>query len=113
MSSRILVVDDNELNVKLLAAKLDHEYFVLSTAADGFEALAKIKAEKPDIVLLEIRTPGLDGVETCRRINPDPTTTDIPVMMIAALADAADRVKGEAWKPVRTISSPHRSLITC
>src|SRR6266851_6314191 len=94
MPARILVVDDNELNVKLLEAKLTYEYYVVSTAADGFEALAKIETDKPDIVLLDVMMPGLDGFETCRRIKADPATADIPVIMVTALSDVDDLVRG-------------------
>ena len=71
MSARILIVDDMPLNVKLLAAWLASEDYVVSTAADGSEALAKIDAERPDIVMLDAMMPGLDGFETCRRIKAD------------------------------------------
>jgi two-component system cell cycle response regulator len=94
VSARILVVDDTPLNVKLLAERLEHEYYVVSTAADGFEALAKIGDEQPDIVLLDVMMPGLDGFETCRRIKADPASAHIPVVMITALSDVADRVRG-------------------
>lgn len=94
MSARILVVDDNPLNVKLLAAQLAHDYPVVSTAADGFEALAKIEVEKPDIVLLDVMMPELDGFEACRRIKADPAMAHIPVVMVTALEDVADLVRG-------------------
>src|SRR6267142_2476539 len=63
MLARILVVDDNEVNVELLVVMLASEHYVVSTAFDGFEALAKIAAEKPDIVLLDVMMPELDGFE--------------------------------------------------
>lgn len=94
MSARILVVDDNPLNVKLLAAKLAHDYYVVSTAANGVEALAKIDSEKPDIVLLDVMMPELDGFDTCRQIKANPVSAHIPVVMVTALSDVADRVKG-------------------
>jgi two-component system cell cycle response regulator len=94
VSARILVVDDIELNVTLLTARLEHEYYIVSTAADGFEALAKIAAEKPDIVLLDVMMPDLDGFETCRRIKANSAVAHIPVVMVTALSDVADRVKG-------------------
>jgi two-component system cell cycle response regulator len=94
MSARILVVDDNEVNVELLAAMLASEHYVVSTATDGFEALAKIEAEKPDIVLLDVMMPELDGFEVCRRIKADPTMADIPVIMVTALSDVDDLVRG-------------------
>src|ERR1700730_1791474 len=94
MSARILVVDDNEVNVELLVAILASEDYVVSTATDGFEALAKIAAEKPDIVLLDVMMPELDGFEVCRRIKADPTMADIPVIMVTALSHVDDLVRG-------------------
>ena len=94
MSARILVVDDNALNVKLLVEWLEHEAYVVGTAADGFEALSKIEAEGPDTVLLDVMMPGLDGFETFRRIKADPAIAHIPVVMVTALEDVDDLVKG-------------------
>src|SRR6516225_2825405 len=94
MLARILVVDDSELNVKLLVEWLEQESYVVSTAADGFEALAKIEAERPDIVLLDVMMPGLDGFETCQRIKADPAIAHIPVVIVTALDDVDDLVKG-------------------
>jgi PleD family two-component response regulator len=94
MSARILVVDDNEVNLELLVAILESEHYVVSTATDGFEALAKIAAEKPDIVLLDVMMPELDGFEVCQRIKADPTMADIPVIMVTALSDVDDLVRG-------------------
>ena len=94
MPARILVVDDAPLNVKLLTLKLEHEHYVVSTAANGLEALAKIEVEKPDIVLLDVLMPRLDGFETCRRIRADPVTAHIPVVMVTALEDVDDLVRG-------------------
>src|SRR3984893_15770074 len=94
MSARILVVDDNEVNVELLVAILASEDYVVSTATDGFEALAKTAAEKPDIVLLDVLMPELDGFEVCRRIKADPTMADIPVIMVTALSHVDDLVRG-------------------
>ncbi len=94
MSARILIVDDTSLNVKLLAAKLAHEYYVVSTAENGEEALQKAALEKPDLILLDVMMPVMDGFETCRRLKADPATAHIPVIIITALTDIADRVKG-------------------
>ena len=69
MSPRILVIDDDEPSLEVLVEMLALEHYVVSTATDGFEALAKIAAEKPDIVLLDVLMPGLDGYEVCRRIK--------------------------------------------
>jgi two-component system, cell cycle response regulator len=94
MSARVLVVDDVLPNVKLLAAKLTREYFDVITAFNGPEALERIKKEAPDIILLDVMMPGMDGFEVCARIRSDPTTMHIPIVMITALSDAADRVRG-------------------
>ena len=94
MSARILVVDDILPNVKLLEAKLKNEYYNVLCAYSGAEALEIIKNEKPDMVLLDVMMPEMDGFEVCRRIKNDPETEHIPVVMVTALTDAADRVNG-------------------
>jgi len=96
MSARILVVDDTPLNVKLLCAKLAKDYYVVSTAENGVEALEKVAKEKPDIILLDVMMPEMDGFETCRRLKSDHATAHIPVVMITALSDVSDRVRGLA-----------------
>lgn len=94
MSARVLVVDDVLPNVKLLAAKLTREYFDVITAFNGPEALERVKRDAPDIVLLDVMMPGMDGFEVCGRIRSDPATMHIPVVMVTALSDASDRVRG-------------------
>src|ERR1700733_8690101 len=94
MSARILVVDDVEVNVRLLEAKLSAEYFNVLTANDGFVALQIAHDEKPDIILLDVMMPRLDGFEVCRRLKADAETRDIPVVMVTALSEPADRVRG-------------------
>jgi two-component system cell cycle response regulator len=94
MSARILVVDDVDINVKLLGAKLASEYFDVLTAGSGVAALAVCAAELPDLVLLDVMMPEMDGFEVCRRLKADPATSHIPVVMVTALSDAADRLTG-------------------
>ncbi|MGH1397959.1 MAG: PleD family two-component system response regulator [Alphaproteobacteria bacterium] len=94
MSARVLVVDDILPNVKLLEAKLMAEYYEVITASGGEEALEKIEAEKPDLILLDIMMPGMDGFEVCTRIKENPETAHIPVVMVTALTDPADKVRG-------------------
>ena len=94
MTARVLVVDDLELNVKVLAAKLTAEYFDVVTAMSGAEALETIERENPDIVLLDVMMPDMDGIEVCRRIRADPKMMHLPVVMITALSEPADRVRG-------------------
>lgn len=94
MSARVLVVDDILPNIKLLEAKLSSEYYDVLTASSGAEALEVIKTGAPDIVLLDVMMPGMDGFEVCRRIKSNPETAHIPVVMVTALTDSTDRVKG-------------------
>src|SRR5688572_9997958 len=94
MSARVLVVDDILPNVKLLEAKLSSEYYDVLTATSGLEALEKVATQSPDIVLLDVMMPEMDGFEVCRRIKSDPAVAHIPVVMVTALTDSADRIKG-------------------
>jgi two-component system cell cycle response regulator len=94
MVARILVVDDIEANVRLLEAKLTAEYYDVMTAYDGPTAIAMAAAESPDIVLLDVMMPGMDGFEVCRRLKDDPATRHIPVVLITALDGRGDRIAG-------------------
>ena len=94
MSARILIVDDMAASVKVLAAKLTSEYYDVITAHDGPTALDLVAEEMPDIVLLDVMMPGMDGFEACRRIKQNPRTAHIPVVMVTALSDMRDRVNG-------------------
>ena len=94
MTALILVVDDVPANVKLLEVKLTNEYYDVITAKDGFEAIAQAKQHKPDIILLDVMMPGMDGFETCRRMKEDAAISHIPVVMVTALSDPSDRVSG-------------------
>ncbi|MCB9964018.1 MAG: PleD family two-component system response regulator [Rhodospirillales bacterium] len=94
MSARILVVDDILPNIKLLEARLNSEYYDVLTATSGAEALEKVASDSPDMVLLDIMMPGMDGFEVCRKIKENPRTAHIPVVMVTALTEAEDRVRG-------------------
>ena len=94
MSARILVVDDIEANVKLLEAKLAAEYYEVLTANDGPTALALAASEQPDIVLLDVMMPGMDGFAVCRRLKDDQATRHIPVVLVTALDGRSDRITG-------------------
>jgi two-component system cell cycle response regulator len=94
MSARILVVDDIDSNVRLLEAKLSSEYYEVLTASDGPTALAIAASELPDIILLDVMMPGMDGFAVCRRLKEDPTTRHVPVVLVTALDGRADRVAG-------------------
>ncbi len=90
----MLVVDDVPANVKLLEVKLSNEYYDVITAKDGYEAISQAKQHKPDLILLDVMMPGLDGFSTCKKLKEDPDVSHIPVVMVTALSDIADRVRG-------------------
>ncbi|HWD49761.1 MAG TPA: PleD family two-component system response regulator [Rhizomicrobium sp.] len=94
MTARVLVVDDILSNVKLLEAKLSAEYFEVVSAFNGLEALAKMEERLPDIVLLDVMMPGMDGFEVARRIKNNPAMAHVPVVMVTALDQPSDRVAG-------------------
>ncbi len=94
MSARILVVDDVEANVRLLQAKLEAEYYEVLTAKDGAEALTIAAEARPDIILLDVMMPEMDGFEVCRRLRADAGTRHIPIVMVTALDGRRDRLTG-------------------
>jgi len=94
MTARVLVVDDVPANVKLLEARLSAEYFDVTTASNGIEALALCERAECDIILLDVMMPELDGFEVCRKIKSNPLTHHIPVVMVTALDQPSDRVRG-------------------
>src|ERR1700736_2577660 len=94
MTARVLVIDDTPANVKLLETKLSAEYFDVQTALNVLDGLSVGQADECDIVLLDVMMPQMDGLEVCRRIKGDPLTAHIPVVMVTALDQPADRVAG-------------------
>ncbi len=94
MTGRVLVVDDVVQNVRLLEAKLSSEYYTVMPTFSGIECLEKVKEFQPDIILLDVMMPELDGFETCRRLKADPETAHIPVVMVTALSELSDRIQG-------------------
>src|SRR4029079_11008033 len=94
MSARVLVVDDVPANVKLLEARLSAEYFDVTSAHSGLEALQICARAECDIVLLDVMMPDMDGFEVCRKLKTNPATQHIPVVMVTALDQPSDRVRG-------------------
>jgi class 3 adenylate cyclase len=91
---RVLVVDDDPDMAAFLAKMLDAEGLVPLTVGDGESALAKAVTESPDLVLLDVMLPGMDGFAVCERLKADPATAMIPVVLVTALEDTASRVRG-------------------
>jgi class 3 adenylate cyclase len=94
MSARILVVDDQPQNVRLLEQLLTLSGYEVATASSGPEALAKVAKETPDIVLLDVVMPQMSGYEVCRAIRENPETALLPIVMVTALDPAEERVRG-------------------
>jgi two-component system cell cycle response regulator len=94
MTARILIVDDVPANTRLLEAKLTAEYYQVSSARDGFEALTSARSWQPDLILLDVMMPGMDGYECCRLLKDDPATLHIPVVMVTALGEPGERLHG-------------------
>ena len=94
MTGTVLIVDDYEYNLKLLEAKLVNEYYTVICAKDGIEALKIIKTKKIDVILLDIMMPKMNGYEVCDLIKGDHSISFIPVIIVTALNEIHDRVKG-------------------
>src|SRR5436190_14381513 len=94
MTARVLVVDDVPANVKLLEARLSAEYFDVVTAVSGVEALGICERAECDVVLLDVMMADMDGFEVCRRLKTNPLTHHIPVVIVTALDQPSDRVRG-------------------
>jgi len=94
MTSRILIVEDEPALVAMLRYNLEKEGYRVEEAADGEEGLLKVEETAPDLVLLDWMLPRLSGIEVCRRIRRKPQTRDLPVIMLTARGEEADRVRG-------------------
>jgi putative two-component system response regulator len=94
MPNKILIVDDEEPNRKLLTSLLGVLGYATETALNGIEAIRMTKSFMPDLVILDIMMPDMDGYEACHLIKSDPETTNIPVVIVTALSDRDSRLKG-------------------
>jgi putative two-component system response regulator len=91
---KILVVDDEPQNIEVLRRLMTRLGYDVVTAPDGESALRTVASDRPDLVLLDVNLPGIDGVEVCRRLKQDPATRMIPVVLITTLTSSADRIQG-------------------
>ena len=101
----LLVVDDVETNIDMLLETLSEDY-VVRVATDGADAIDSVKKARPDLILLDVVMPGMDGFEVCRRLKDDPTTHGIPVIFITALDEIMDKVKGFSVGGVDYVTKP-------
>ncbi|HTR57637.1 MAG TPA: response regulator [Casimicrobiaceae bacterium] len=91
---RILIVDDNQANVKMLQTRLAADGYDVVTAADGEEGLAVARQQLPDLILLDVMMPKLDGFEVCRQLRADPQFPFVPIILVTAMADSKDVIAG-------------------
>ncbi len=106
---RILIVDDIVVNLKLLRQILRNDYQV-SFAINGVKALEVMALQKPDLILLDIMMPEMDGFEVCQRVKSNPETTDIPIIFITANEEMVDAVKACKYGGVDYIIKPVNAL---
>jgi two-component system, NtrC family, sensor kinase len=102
----ILVVDDNPLNLKLLCKFLNRAGLNTATAEDGLSALEQVKSVRPDLILLDVMMPDIDGFETCQRLKADESTRDIPVIFMTALTDTEHKLQAFQLGAVDYITKP-------
>ncbi len=112
---RILVVDDNPVNLKLLRILLTGEGFDIQTASDGEEALSIIPSFCPDLILMDVQLPGVDGLTLTRKLKSDPASKDIVIIVVTSFAIKGDRERAlqagcddYMTKPIDTIELPLR-----
>ena len=110
LSGRVLIVDDDALNLQVLTTMLSRSGCQVTSAVDGTSALASASANPPDLILLDILLPDLDGYEVCRQLKQNDLSRDIPVIFISSLDDSAAKLKGFGVGGVDFITKPFRKL---
>lgn len=106
---KILIVEDEESLLKLESILLTTRGYRVKGVVDGLSALQEIETDKPDLVLLDIMMPGIDGFEVCQRIKENPLTSDIPVVMLTAKKSSADQARGLEVGADAYITKPFKS----
>ena len=105
-SHSILIVDDNHNNLEVLSETLSNAGFQVAVAIDGETALEQIQYYKPELILLDVMMPGIDGYQTCQKLKTNPDTFDIPIIFMTALSDTEHKVRGFALGAVDYITKP-------
>ena len=103
---KILIVDDVVSNVLLLKVLLKNLNYQIATANDGLQALSAVETEKPDLILLDVMMPGLNGFEVAEKLKENPETRDIPIIFLTALNATSDVVRGFETFPQRGTADP-------
>ncbi len=114
MAASILIVDDNPANMKLVRVLLSGEGYDVHTASDAREALAELRSSRPDLILMDIQLPGMDGLELTHKLKSDPVTRDIKIVGLTAYAMRGDQERiiaagcdGYIPKPINTRTLPN------
>lgn len=94
MKKRVLLIEDDPSSVRLVSYTLEQEGYEVLTATNGLEGLKKVREEAPDLLVLDVMLPGLDGFEVCRRLRADEQTAGLPVLMLSAKAQEIDKTTG-------------------
>ena len=94
--AKILLVEDNEMNIDMLTRRLRHRRYEVAVAVNGREALEKARSERPDVILMDVELPDIDGWEVSRRLKADPETAAVPIIAVTAHAMAEHRDKSLA-----------------
>jgi twitching motility two-component system response regulator PilH len=106
---KILICDDSQTDLANLKNALQNTHCALVTANDGEEAMKKAKAEKPDVIFLDIVMPGMDGYATCRALRDDPETKHIPVIFVSSKHQKADRVWAQMQGAKDLVAKPYEA----
>lgn len=106
----VLIVDDSPTNVRVLSDVLDTAGFQISIAKSGEDALEQLNTIEPDLILLDVILPGIDGFETCDRIKSNPKTEEIPIIFMTSVANAEDKVKGLHLGAIDYITKPFQQV---
>src|SRR5690242_2768979 len=107
--SLILIVDDNPVNIQIVGEHLRDGGYDISVATSGIKAVAIAAKSNPDLILLDIMMPDMDGYDVCRQLKANPETQEIPIIFLTAKIDEADIVKGFSLGAVDYVSKPFRS----
>ena len=94
MNKKILVVEDDPISLRLIQYTLQHEGYQVLSAPNGLDGMRKVQEEEPDLVILDVMLPGIDGFEVCYRLRAEPQTAQLPILMLSAKAQEMDKTTG-------------------